>query len=493
MYNINKTKAPICPLDSSPQGGEKACYRHSRVGGNHNANERSKFTYLSITIPNQVGHDGIAISPSLRGRGEEFYKKFLSPFVFKIIALLLLFPFVVQAQKPPVLSLDTILQRIDQNNVQLKPYGLKAESYQYAAEAATAWMAPMVGAGTFMTPYPGQALMQGQDKGSLMFQVEQDIPNYAKLNAQKKYIQSKAEAERLGREVVLNDLRTQAKKLYYTWLVSQQKLAVLHKNKQVVQTMRKIAEIRYPFNQSKLGEVYMADTKIAENENMVKAEQTQIAKSKAWLNTLMNKPAGDSFMIDTNHVPRFVPALAVDTVSLTEARKDIQQMNANIQSMQFNIETIKKQSRPDFKLRFDHMSPLGGMMPQAFSVMGMVSIPIAPWSSKKYKSEVKATQYEVQAMQNEKMAALQATQGVLYGMQQEIILMQQQIATMENKIVPTLQKAMELSLLSYRENKAQLTEAMTALEAFTIMEANVLNQKVKLYLMIADYEKELYR
>ncbi|RZK90271.1 MAG: hypothetical protein EOO98_08690, partial [Pedobacter sp.] len=91
----------------------------------------------------------------------------------------MLLPFLTTAQKP-ILPLDTILQRIDQNNLLLKTYALKAESYQYTAKAATAWMAPMVGVGTFMTPYPGQMVMDDRDKGSVMFQLEQDIPNYGK-------------------------------------------------------------------------------------------------------------------------------------------------------------------------------------------------------------------------------------------------------------------------------------------------------------------------
>jgi len=405
----------------------------------------------------------------------------------------MLLPAITVAQKAPVLSLDTILQRIDQHNLQLKSYGLKAQSYQYSAKAATAWMSPMIGIGTFMTPYPGQMVMDGRDKGSLMLQLEQDIPNYAKLNAQKKYIESKAKVENATRDVTLNDLKTQAKKLYYTWLVAQQKLVVLQKNGQIMQTMKKISEIRYPFNQSKLGSVYQTTAKLEENENMMRMQEGEIGKAKAWLNSLMSQSGNTDFAIDTNMKPVFTPNVQLDTASLASARKDIQQMDYNIQSMQLNIDAMKKQNKPDFKLRFDHMSPLAGGMPKAFSVMGMVSIPIASWSAKMYKSEVKGMQYEVEAMQMEKRAMLQETQGMLYGMQYQIKSMQQQITAMEEKIVPTLQKTLDVSVLGYRENKMQLPEVISAWEALNMMQSNVLDKKLKLYLMIADYEKELYR
>ena len=44
------------------------------------------------------------------------------------------------AQDSLKLSLRAILERIDSNNILLKSYDLKARSYQFSAEASTAWM-----------------------------------------------------------------------------------------------------------------------------------------------------------------------------------------------------------------------------------------------------------------------------------------------------------------------------------------------------------------
>lgn len=410
----------------------------------------------------------------------------------KILWILSLLPLHSMAQQP-VLSLDSILLRIDRNNLLLQSYGLKAESFRHTAKAATAWMAPMVGVGTFMTPYPGQMLMDDRDKGSVMLQLEQDIPNPVKLNANRRYIESKGKVENETRGVTLNEYKAQAKRLYFGWLVAEQKITVLQQNQKIMETMKKIEEIRYPYNQSKLGSVYKTASKLEENQNMIRMQEGEIARARAWLNSLMNQQGNAGFAIDTAYEPRFIPEAKIDTASLALARNDIKKMDYSIQSMQLNIEAMKKQSRPDFKLRFDHMSPLTKMMPKAFSVMGMVSIPIAPWSSKMYKSEVKGMEYEVQAMGKEKAAMLQETQGMLYGMQFEIQSMQKRIDAMEDKIVPALKKTLDVSFLSYRENKMELPEVIGAWEALTMMQTNVLDEKLKLYLMIADYEKELYR
>lgn len=409
------------------------------------------------------------------------------------IGLLIWLPARLQAQQMPVLSLDSVLQRIDRNNILLQSYSLKAESYKYSADASTAWMPPMVGVGTFMTPYPGQKIMDERDRGNLMLQIEQDIPNKAKLNAKKRYIESQGNIERANRDVTLNDFKAQAKRLYMNWLVARQRISVLQENEKIMVTMKKIEEVRYPYNQSQLGSVYKAEAKIEENRNMIRMQEGSIGKARSWLNSLMNAKGNELFEIDTTYSPVFIQAGSYDTISLSAVRKDVLKMNESIRSMQFNIASMKTQKKPDFRIRFDHMYPLGDMMPNAYSVMGMISIPIAPWSSRMYKSEIKSMQFNIQSMEKEKSAMLQETQGMLYGMEYEIQTMQKRIRSMEEKVIPALQKALDANFITYQENKMQLTQVIDAWEALTMMQMNVLDEKLKLYEMIVDYEKELYR
>lgn len=419
--------------------------------------------------------------------------KFMKHIIKYILPAMLLLPASLWSQQNEVLTLDTILQRIDRNNVLLQSYGLKAQSYEYSAEAATAWMAPMIGVGTFMTPYPNQTIMSPAERGSLMLQIEQDIPNTAKLNARKKYIASQANVERANRDITLNDFKAQAKRLYYNWLVASERIKVLQENEKIMVTMKKIEEVRYPYNQSQLSSVYRATAKIEENQNMMRMQEGTIAKARAWLNSLMNNAGNAAFQIDTTLQPAFEPSISYDTSELSSIRKDVVKMNESIQSMQLNVESMKREKKPGFRIRFDHMNALGKGMPNAYSVMGMVSIPIAPWASKMYKSEIKSMQYSIEGMKKERSAMLQETQGMLYGMQYEIQSMQKRIDAMEQKIVPALQKTMDANFLNYQENKLALPAVIDSWEALAMMQLNVLDEKLKLYEMIVDYEKELYR
>lgn len=405
----------------------------------------------------------------------------------------LLMPISLYAQDSLSLSLNDILIKIEKQNVSLESYDLKAKSYNYKSEAATSWMPPMVGAGTYMTPYPGQNSMN-DDKGSLMFQVEQDIPNFSKQKANKKAIVSLEDIEYASRDIKMNELKAQAKSLYFGWSIALERIQILRENEKIMQTMREVEEIRYKYNQSQLGSIFNIDAKIEENQNMILTQEGEIAKSRAWLNSLMNQSGDTYFSIDTSEELLFVPQAVLDTASLAGQRADVIKMQREIASRKLGVEVMKKESRPGLKIRFDHMSPLGaGMMPNSYSIMGMVSIPMVPWSSKMYKNEISAMNLEIDAMEKERQGMLLESQGVVYGMQYEILNVQKRLQNLELKIIPSLKRALDANFQSYQENKIQLPVILDNWEAWNMMKNNLLDEKLTFYQLIIDYEKELFR
>jgi outer membrane protein TolC len=391
------------------------------------------------------------------------------------------------------LTLAEILQRVEDNNLLLQSFGPRAESFRHKADAATAWMPPMVGLGTFMTPYPGQKVEDGRNRGMIMLRAEQEVPNVSRLRAEKSFIESRAQIETVTRAVVFNRLRAKAKSNYYLWLVSLRQIQILEKNEQILTMMKKVEEVRYPFNQAPLGSIYRTEAEIEKNRNMIVMQAGQIERAKATLNGLMNRQGDVEFRIDTTYHPLFVPMARYDTLSLAADRSDIARMNAEIQSMRLNIDAMALQRKPDFRIQFDHMTPMDPMMPQVFSLMGMVKLPFVSWSSRMYKSDIRAMELNIQAMEKERAAMLQESQGMLYAMQAELVTMQSRIKALETRVIPALQKAFDAGFLVYQENKLPLTDLLESWEAFNMMQQEFVEEQGKLYQMIVKYEQELYR
>jgi len=390
-----------------------------------------------------------------------------------------------------VLTLDSVLMLIDRNNPMLKEYDNKIKAFDAYSAGAKSWMAPMVGAGTFMTPYPNQMLMDESDKGSWMFTIEQEIPNPAKLKANRNFLQSRGDVEERGRAIQFNALRAEAKDLYYQWLVAEEKVSVLNENKKIIDLMLKLARIRYPYSQGSLGNIYKAEGRLAEVDNMLLMTRAEIEEKRFRLKSLTNLPQSDSIMIDTTTTIDFIPSpLIYDTVALAGQRSDVQQINEAIEVMQLNQQLQRLEAKPDFKIKLDHMQPIGNM-PSQFSAMGMITIPIAPWSSKMYKAEVKGMQYEIEAMEKARESILIEARGMLAGMASQISRMEQQLNNYETKIIPALRKNYETLMLAYEENREQLPIVIDAWEALNMAQLEHLEKRKEYYTMIVSYEKEL--
>lgn len=390
-----------------------------------------------------------------------------------------------------VISLDSVLRIIDRQNPMLQEYDNKVKALNTYAKGAKSWMAPMVGAGTFMTPYANQMLMDEGDKGAWMFSVEQEIPNPAKLNANKTYLSSRAAVEEQNRSAQFNQLRSEAKEMYYQWLVAEEKLKVLQENERIMELMLKLARIRYSYNQGSLGNIYKAEGRLSEVQNMIQMTHGDIEESAFRLKSLMNLPVETRIMVDTTTQVQYEPNQVIyDTAALSEQRSDIRQIDKTIETMRLNQQLQRFQAKPDFKIRFDHMQPIGNM-PTQFTAMAMVSIPIAPWSSKMYRSEVKGMQYDIEAMKKGREAILVETRGMLAGMASQLSRMNQQLANYDTKIIPALRKNYQTLMLAYEENREQLPIVIDAWEALNMAQMEYLEKNQEYYNMIVSYEKEL--
>ena len=405
------------------------------------------------------------------------------------------FTFILADVNAQVMSLTQVLEKIERDNPMLAGYKTRAEALNNYAEGARAWMAPMAGIGTFMTPYPSlsgknkSAMADGDesDRGSLMISVEQTIPNKNKLDANRKYLGEKSKTEELKRNQQWNELRFQARQAYYTWSVAEEKLKELEQTAGIVKMMAETTVSRLAYNQSTPTAVYRAQARVAEIENMKLMTESLIQESKAALTTLMNLSDGAAFGIEPVSL-QSVNLIIPDTAALAQKRSDILGIDREIELMKLNRKLQSLQNKPDVRLRFDHMQSYGDM-PDQFTAMAMFTIPVAPWSSKMYKSEIAGMTGEIQSMRQERSALLIETRGMINRMVLQIRNMKAQLGRYESGIIPSLQRNYESLNIAWEENRETLPMVLDGLEALTMARLEYLEKKQSLYLMIAAYEK----
>jgi len=389
------------------------------------------------------------------------------------------------------ISLDSVLSVIEKQNPMLKTYQHRASAMNAYVAGSKNLMAPEVGGGLWMFPYQKQNYEHLADTRQIMVSVSQTFTNPVKLKANQQYLASRARIEQASEKVFYNELRGQAKLAYYKWYVFEQKNRLLQESEEILNLMIRVGRVRYPYNQEKLSNIYKAEGRLHEIKNMQLMNDNEIQKQQIILKQLMNAPQSTSLTIDTTNMAEEFEWVAVDTVLLNQRRSDLHQLDRTIQSMRLNQQVEKAQSRPDFNLNFSHMISVGQGMPNQFMLLGMVTIPIAPWSSKMYKANAKAMDYEIESMKTERLAIMNEVQGMTTGMISEIKTLKQQLKNYEQRILPVLQKSYETLMLAYEENKEELPMVIDGWETLNMTRLQYLDTKLKYYEMIVSYEKEI--
>jgi len=404
----------------------------------------------------------------------------------------------LQAQ---VFTYDSVQVAIINNNPELKMYVNQAKAMDAIATGAKAWDAPQVSGGLFMTPYnstywkPQMMDINGTTSmdpgmGSFMIQGKQMIPNPTRQNATQKYMQAQSAVELETQKAIANTLFAQAKMNYYEIQIIDKKLFIIEAAKKTLQAMITMGESKIAYNQESLASIYKAKSQLAIisiDQSMLENERKQ--KTYA-LNTLMNRSKEITFQVDTILVIKEYEKKSLDTSILSTNRSDVLALEKNIRVTQLKQKAEQYKSRPDFGIEFGHMFSFG-QNPNLFTLMGMMTIPIAPWSSKMYKSSVLAAQYEIKAMQNQKQNIVNESTGMIYGIQSEIRSVKYQMELYKTMILPSLQKTYDVAFIGYSQNTGELFMALDARMNLQMTQIQYYNIVLKLLTLQADYEKQL--
>jgi cobalt-zinc-cadmium efflux system outer membrane protein len=262
----------------------------------------------------------------------------------------------------------------------------------------------------------------------------------------------------------------------------------VQENKELLSMLVNTSEAKFPYNQSDLSSIFKAKAKLEELKNMETMLFATIAESNIGLNTLMSRDVNTSFTVDTILTLKDYELKSKYTDTSSVKRSDILSMQNNIASMKLNKELMYSQRKPDFGVKFSHMQMFG--MPNQYSLMGMMTIPIVPWSSKMYKSEVKSMGFEIESMTKEK----EGMQLMALRMINEKLVMlkygKTQLTNFKSGIIPMYSKNFEANLLAYKQNTGNLFVLLDSWEMLLMKKMEYYNKTLEVLKIEADYEYE---
>lgn len=410
---------------------------------------------------------------------------------FQIMTGLMLITSMAMSQQ--VLTMQEIQLAIQTNHPALKMLDAEARSMNEEAKGAYSWMPPEFGAGFYQTPYdPGRwKSMNGQPgMGAFMISAQQMFPNKKRQNTEFAYMNAQSSVELQKKDVVVNELLFTARKNYYDWIVLEKKLIVLDENDKLLKFMMQSAEIRYKNGLGKLSAYYKAKAALANVENMQLMLRNEIVQKRIAINTVMNRSTEEAFSVDTNYVWYDFNKAMFDSASLMKQRSDIKVINRNIEVNKLERTAELAKLKPEFGIQYNHMTGWA-RQPLMFSVMGMVKIPLAKWSSKMNKAKAESILWQNEALRNQQQMIINDATGMAANSYTELELKKKQMKLYEKQIVPALRKNFQTMQLGYEQNTEELFQLFDAWEALNMTQMDYFDQLQKGLQMQAELMKIL--
>ena len=215
------------------------------------------------------------------------------------------------------------------------------------------------------------------------------------------------------------------------------------------------AEIRYKNGLEKINAYYKAKAALGDVKNMQVMYEYDIREKKIRLNALMGRHALTELAIDPTYRLADFSDIVFDSTLFYNNRSDMRSLDREINLAQLKQETEKAALKPQFGIRYDNMFGFAGQ-PFMYTIMGMVRIPLAKWSSKMNKANIESLKWKADAIQSQKEMMLNEYSGMAYGMRNELDLKKKQMKLYETQIIPALRNNYKTMQLGYEQNTEEL-------------------------------------
>jgi outer membrane protein TolC len=204
----------------------------------------------------------------------------------------------------------------------------------------------------------------------------------------------------------------------------------------------------------------------------------------------MNRDKTILFEVDTSYAIKSYSALLPDSLSISQNRSDVRAVENDIQLIALQQDVEKGKLKPEFGIRYDNMFGFGGL-PMQYSLMGMVRLPMAKWSSRSSKANVESLKWKAESLNRQKQSMINEATGISYGLQREIESKQKQINLFQDNILPALHRNFRTMQLGYEQNTEELFALYDAWETLNKTRMEWLDQLQDLYLMQVELERVL--
>jgi cobalt-zinc-cadmium efflux system outer membrane protein len=408
-----------------------------------------------------------------------------------LIALLVCLPLRAQdsaAGKPatspsPPLQLSDLVREALERNPEIQAAQRSVDAKRARIPQAKAWPDPTISVGYTGNVVPPFTVMRGAPSSARQIMAEQEIPFPGKTRLRGQIAVRQAEAEGHSVDDVARRVVTEVKEAYFDLYYTDQALATVHKDRDILEKLAKVAEIRYSVGKAAQQDILRAQvelSRLTERETLLEETRRTL---EAQLNSLRDRPVdtplGASGEIQESPLVQTVDELQAAAESSFPALK---RQETLIESNRLAVDLARKDVKPNFNIGYMYMQRPG--LPDMYGLTFSTSLPIFRHSKQDQAiREAAENLASARRLEENELTVLR------YRVKQEYLQAQaadRLLQLYSQGIVPQSRLTLESSLASYQTGSIDF---QTVLGNFT----TILDYELSYHQQLATHEKALAR
>ena len=383
----------------------------------------------------------------------------------------------------PPARLEEMVREALERNPEIQAAQRNADAKRTRIPQAKAWADPTLTLGYGGNILPPYTLMRGDPSSQRQFMAEQMIPYPGKTRLRGQIAAREADAEATTIEEVSRRVAAEVKQAYFDLYFTDQSLATLAQDRQILERLAKVAEIRYSVGKGAQQDMIRAQielTRLTERQTLLEQARQTL---EAQLNSLRDRP------VDTPLGPTadLRPSPLLHTLGELQAAAEagfpaLKRQQAMIEGNQLAVNLARKEVRPDFGVGYTYMQRAG--MPDMYGITFSTSLPI--FRRSKQDQGIREALLNLEAAR--RMEANQLTL-VRYRVKQDYVEQEAADRLMklyQQGLVPQSRLALESSLASY---ETAAVDFQSVLGNFTM----ILEYELNYHQQLTNHEKALAR
>jgi len=264
-------------------------------------------------------------------------------------------------------------------------------------------------------------------------------------------------------ESMRNLIRFRVKRDFFLLMENREVTRLTEKNKALLGELLAVANSRYTVGKAPQQDLFKAQVEISRLEKMLIALRKRKVELVADLNTLRNRPVGDSVDLPATFD---MPEIPIDEARLLELAKtsnpDLRREEDAVRQRETALALAKKLILPDFQIggayKVRENPPSGGERPDFFSATVGITLPL--WHGRKQDKEVEASVRELSSAKSGYENAWNAVRNRLREIAADIAAQRETLSLFDTGLLPQARESVNSSRAAYEVGQVEFSSVL---------------------------------